>query len=222
MKNKKIPKTVGDVFIDEVTEELRADNLKLFWKKHGFYLTLAMVIILTVTVSFETIKGWRIKKFQTWSDTYATALSLQNQGRFNESLAVLERIRNDAHDIYAGMAELQEANVLFAQGESGAALGVLEKIVKEKDINPKIYNVAVITLASYKLDTAPAEEILALLEPIIQENGSWTNIAKEMKAMLAIREGNNEQAKQIYTEILASGKINEEMQSRVKDMISVL
>lgn len=219
---KKMPLSKEDAFIREVTEELKNDNLKLLWKKYGLYITIGIVILLTAAVSFETIKSWRIKQHQSWSDTYAYALALQNQGRFTESLEVLDKIEKSGNNIYADIAKMQSANIMFEQGRTDDALAILEEIVKSRDVNEKIKDMAIIKLASYKLDSAPAEEVANLLNPLIKKNNSWNNIAKEMMAMLAIREGNIEQAKTLYNEILNSGKLNEGLQSRVKDMVSIL
>ena len=83
-------------------------------------------------------------------------------------------------------------------------------------------DVSVIKLASYKLDKASREEINALLEPLIEENGSWTNIAKEMSAMAAIRDGNIEEAQTLYHEILNTPNLPDGLKMRVQDMLSVL
>ena len=83
-------------------------------------------------------------------------------------------------------------------------------------------NVAAIKLASYKLDTAPREEINALLRPLIEENGSWSNIAREMTAMAAIRDGNTEEARALYNTLLQTPDLPESMKLRVQDMLSVL
>ena len=79
-----------------------------------------------------------------------------------------------------------------------------------------------IKLASYILDTAPKAEVEALLNPLAEENGSWSNIAKEMLAMLAIREGDLDTAKKLYGEILNTPELSDGLKLRIQDMLSVL
>ncbi|MFV0626289.1 MAG: tetratricopeptide repeat protein [Alphaproteobacteria bacterium] len=211
-----------DKLLREVDEDLRSDSITAFWKIYGLYIIIFVVLVLSFTVSFETFKAWHQKKNQTWSDAYAYALNLQIQGKYDDSLKVLNDIVAEDHDIYADLAKVQISNVLFEQGKTKEATVALEKIINEGNLNPKMKDVSIIKLATYKLDEAPKEEIVALLSPLATTNNSWTNVAKEMLAMLEIREGNIEEARKIYAEILESSDLSESLRARVQDMLSVL
>lgn len=211
-----------DSFIREVDEDLKNDNLKKLWEKYGLYIIIGVVFILTITVSFETFKVLHEKKNQTWSDKYAYALNLQLQGRYNESLNLLNEIVEHKHDVYSDLAKVQISNVYFEKGDSEKAIAELENIINDKNMNQKLKDISIIKLASYKLDTAPKDEIVTLLSPLAKSDNSWTNIAKEMLAMLEIREGNVEEAKKIYEEILSYPNLPEVLKFRVQDMLSVL
>ena len=65
-----------EAFIKEVNEDLKNESMKKMWDKYGLYIIILVVAALTAAVSFEAIKAWYTKKLQTWSDSYAYALSL--------------------------------------------------------------------------------------------------------------------------------------------------
>ena len=219
---KEIDAAEQEAFIREVTEEVKNDNLKQMWEKYGLYIILLVVLAITGAVSFEGFKSWRRTQSETWSDTYAYALNLENQGKYDESLKVLEQMEKTGGNIYSDIARLQTANILLEQGKNDEAVKILEEISADKSINKKLRDVSIIKLASYKLDNAPREEIDALLQPLIKENGSWTNIAKEMTAMAAIRDGKIDEAQAIYSEILNTPNLPDGLKMRVQDMLSVL
>ena len=219
---KEIDADEQEAFIREVTEEVKNDNLKQMWEKYGIYIILLVVLAIVGAVSFESFKSWRQAKSETWSDTYAYALNLENQGKYDESLKVLEQMEKTGGNIYSDIARLQTSNILFEQGKNEEAIKVLEEIAADKSINKKLRDVSAVKLASYKLDNAPREEIDALLQPLIRENGSWANIAKEMPAMAAIRDGNIEEAQVLYNEILNTPNLPDGLKMRVQDMLSVL
>ncbi len=219
---KEIDADEQEAFIREVTEEVKNDNLKQMWEKYGIYIILLVVLAIVGAVSFESFKSWRQAKSETWSDTYAYALNLENQGKYDESLKVLEQMEKTGGNIYSDIARLQTSNILFEQGKNEEAIKVLEEIAADKSINKKLRDVSAVKLASYKLDNAPREEIDALLQPLIRENGSWANIAKEMTAMAAIRDGNIEEAQVLYNEILNTPNLPDGLKMRVQDMLSVL
>ena len=209
-------------FFKEVSADVHNDNMKKLWDTYGLQIIIAIAAILTVAVSFETFKAWRTKRAESWSDTYAVAMALQNQGRFDESMKVLKQIAETKDGIYGDIAQIQTSNILFEQGKNEEAIAILEGIINNQDINKKMRDVTAVKLASYKLDTAPREEIEALLNPLVEENGSWANIAREMSAMLAIRDGDMEQAKALYGEILNTPNLSDGLKLRVQDLLSVL
>lgn len=211
-----------EAFIREVSEEVKNDNLKQMWEKYGIYIILLVVLSILGAVSYEGFKSWQKKRSETWSDTYAYALNLENQGKYDESLEVLEKMEQTGGNIYSNIAKLQTTNILFEQGKIDDAVDILEEIVADKSINKKLRDVSAIKLASYKLDSGSYEEIETLLKPLIEENGSWTNIAKEMMAMAAIREGNIEAGRTLYGELLNTPNLPEALKMRVQDMLSVL
>ena len=74
----------------------------------------------------------------------------------------------------------------------------------------------------YKLDNnTPADEIKSLLTPIV-ENDENSNIAREMLAMLYIREKDISQAKNEYKKIADSSDVSDELRNRALDMLNLL
>ncbi len=222
IKKVKEEAAADDILFQEINEELKQEKMRNFWKKYGILATVVVIAALTFAVSFESIKAWQNKKAQTWSDTYAYAYNLQIQGKYDESIAVFKDIEQQNGGIYRDIAQMQIANILLEQAKNDEALTVLTALVNNPDANASIQNMAVFKLASYKLDNAPREEVEALLNRLIIDNGSWVNVAKEMKAMLEIREGNLSQALEIYNDILNNNELSDTLKSRVQDMISVL
>ncbi len=222
IKKVKEEAAADDILFQEINEELKQEKMRNFWKKYGILATVVVIAALTFAVSFESIKAWQNKKAQTWSDAYAYAYNLQIQGKYDESIAVFKDIEQQNGGIYRDIAQMQIANILLEQAKNDEALTVLTALVNNPDANASIQNMAVFKLASYKLDNAPREEVEALLNRLIIDNGSWVNVAKEMKAMLEIREGNLSQALEIYNDILNNNELSDTLKSRVQDMISVL
>lgn len=211
-----------DAFIREIDEELKNEQLKRIWEKYGLFIILFVAAAVTAAVSFESFKAWQDKRNQSFSDTYAYALNLQNQGRYAESLEVLDKLEKSGKAVYSNIAEIQKANIFIEQNKIEEAIAVLENVVNAKDFNPQIKQIAIIKLASYKLDYAPSQEIQELLEPLVKENGVWTNIAKELLAMLAIRDNDIEGAQTLYQEISVAANTPETLKARAQDMLNVI
>ncbi len=211
-----------DAFIREIDEELKNEKIKNIWDKYGLYIIIFVVIAVFSAVSFESLKAWNDRRNQEMSDTFAYALNLQNQGRFAEATEVLDNLAKSGHGIYTNIAQMQKANLLFEQNQLEQAIVVLQNIINDEDFNPQMRNIAILKLASYKLNNAPAAEIKDLLQPLTEEQNVWNDTAKELLAMLAIREKDFSEAQKLYTEISNSPKVSETLKTRALDMINVL
>lgn len=153
MKKKAIDNVLKeDALMREAAIDAKNEKLQSLWEQYGMYIIIAVALILTVTVSFETFKAWRNKKDQELSNAYAVAVSLQSQGRYDESMNILQNL-SKAGGIYGDVARLQIANLQFDQNKDAEAMETLAMLAADNGVNPQIQEIAAIKLASYKLDT---------------------------------------------------------------------
>ncbi len=212
-----------DAFLREIAEDCKNDQLKSLWNQYGLVIILLVAAALTAAVSFETFKSWRARRNQELSNAYAVAVSLQNQGRLDESMSILQNLAQSNRGIYGDIARLQMANIYFEQGKTLEATDMLQQLAADDDVNPQMRDIATIKLASYKLDTdAPSQEIADMLTPLTKDGSSWGNIAHELLAMLAIRDGDINLAKAEYEAVINSGNVQDTLKARAQDMLTIL
>lgn len=209
-----------DAFIREVSEEVHNDTLKVFWNKYGLFIILFVVLAVSAAVGFETIKGWRDQQYQAKTENYLMAV--QNAENAENALKALEQIAAEDNGIYRDLARIQIANILIEQNRATEAEEMLNTILQNKEVNPRITYLAALKLATFKVDTAPFAEVESLLQPLIQANNSWTVLAQDLLAMAAIRDGNLDRARSIYTSLLQNPEISASFKSRIEDMLSTL
>ena len=222
MKKKIQDQIVEDALLREVVEDVKNEQLQQIWNKYGLYIIIGIALILTATISFDSIKAWREKKDQELSNSYSIALSLHNQGRLDESLDLYNSLAKSNSGIYDDLAKIQIANVYFEQEKLEDAINVLETMLKDSGTVDQMKKIAALKLVSYKLDNnAPADEITTLINSI-SDDEELSDIAKEMTAMLYIRENDITKAKEEYQKIIASGTAPDTLKSRALDMINLL
>lgn len=209
-----------DAFIQEVTEDVHNDNLKAFWNKYGLYVVLFVVIAVSSAVGFETIKGWRQKQLQAKTEAYISAM-VQN-GNYDASVKALEKIAAGNYGIYSQQARINIADILFEQNKVSEATDMLQAIIDNEELSERTRSLAALKLATYKLDTAPSDKVKALLQPIVDANNAWSPLAQEMLAMLAVKDGDFEKARSIYSGLLQNENMSENFRGRIQDMLSAL
>ena len=210
-----------DAFIKEVDEDVKNDNLRIFWNKYGLYVVLFVVFCLTLAVSFESIKAWKIRRDQAMTNAYIATLNMKENRKLNDSLSMLKKMSEDGSGIYRDIAKLQAVNVLLEQGNKEQAVAELENIVNNIKINESLRSASRLKLVALQFDEYDATKIEEILAPITQDK-NWAPYAKEYIAMAAVKDGNLERAKTIYGEILELPDLSEDMKNRVLDILSVL
>lgn len=208
-----------DAFIQEVTEDVKNDNLKVLWNRYGLFIILFVVAAVSAAVGFETIKNWHYSKYQTRTQEYMAAVQTPD---LQEAKSSLEKIADTNAGIYSELARIQIANILFEQNQNNEAVSTLESIINDSKIDKRIQNLAALKLAAYKVDFASKAEIQNLLQPIVKQNNAWTPLAKDLLAMSAIHNGDIEEARLIYAELLQADNLPENFRIRIQDMMSAL
>ncbi len=213
---------VQDALLKEISEDVKNDKMKDLWDRYGLFIIIFVALALTAAVSFESFRSWAKKRDQEISNAYAVAISLQNQGRLDESMKLLQNI-SERSGLYADIAKLQIANIYFEQNKPQEAVDLLQQLVSKRSVSRQMKDIAALKLAAYKLDAdAPAAEVEKLLSPLTEEGNGGYNVARELLAMLYIREGNLEKAKAEYEMIVASASSSDALKSRAQDMITII
>ena len=221
MKNKFAQQIEQDALLREVVDDVKEEQFRKMWDKYGLFVIIGIALVLTVTISFESIKNWQMKKYQEISDADSVGLSLQNQGRLDESLEVYKHLADKVSGIYADLARLQIAAIYTEQDKSADAQNVLQLVSTDGNL-PQMRDIAALKLAADKLNNnAPAEEIENILNPLIERENP-IDMAYELLAMLYIREHQINKALIEYEMIRYSSTATEAMKLRALDMMNIL
>lgn len=209
-----------DAFINEVNEDVKNDNFKVLWNRYGIFVILFVVLAVMATVSFEKIKSWKTAQNQINTENYMVAAQIRENPE--QTLEALQKISNGNQGIFSDFAKLQIANVLFSQDKTEEALSTLQNLLKDDAVNAEVQHIALIKYATYRVDTMPRAEFEAMLKPLIEANTSWTPLAQDLLAMVAIREGDVDTAQTIYENILKIKDLPENFRAKIQDMLSSL
>ena len=209
-----------DAFINEVNEDVKNDNFKVLWNRYGIFVILFVVLAVSATVSFERIKSWKVAQNQANTENYMVAAQLRDNP--TQTLEALQKIAGDNQGIFSDFAKLQIDNVLFSQDKTEEALATLQNLLDDNTVNNEVKHIALVKLATYRVDTMPRAEFEAMLKPLIAENTSWSPLAQDLLAMAAIRDGDVDTAQTIYENILKIKDLPENFRTKVQDMLNSL
>ncbi len=207
-------------FFDEVDEEVKNEKLKQLVNKYGIYFFITLIIALSFAIGYEKIADWKIHNAEKSNIQYTQALS--PQATYEDNIIELENIVSTETGIYKDAARLQIANILLDNNQEAKAVAMLEEIFNDNNATNKIREIAIIKLATFKIDTSNFNEVKDLLNPLINSDSSWSNTASELLAMSAIANNDIDTAKSIYNNLLANEDISNDFRSRINDMLATI
>ena len=130
-----------DVLMREVSEDLRAQQLKEFWAKYGKLIYSLVLLIIISTVAFEGYKTWRMNVRLNESDIYEQAVLYSAGGQTEKALAEYAKLEN-AHTDYKYLAQLRIAGVFFEQDKNEQALSILDQLRQDKSVPEELRAIA--------------------------------------------------------------------------------
>ncbi len=212
---------VADIF-KEVNEELRRENLGKLWKKYGrAVIGLAVALVLAVAA----VQGWQaydLDRRNTLSDRYAEALEMAAGGDTAAGLnALIDMSEADAGG-YAGLAALEEARLRAASGDIDGAIIIWDRIAEESKLGEGFRSVAALLSVLHRIDTGAPEMLRARLEPLAADGQPFHAGARELLALIALREGDRAGARELYTKISDNREAPAGLRARAAQMLAAL
>jgi hypothetical protein len=212
----------GDVFLREVDEELRREQITKLFERYGVYIIGVAVLIL---VGIGGTKWWQ---YRTAAEAEATgarfhaAAQLAAAGKSDEALASLSAITADGGDGYRALARLRAAGGLSVQGKTAEAVARYEALAADAKAEPLLRDYATLQAALSKSDSADWAEMETRLGPLLAGTSPWRSFAREARALSAMKAGKSDIARQELESLLGDRTVPAALGERVQLLLVVL
>jgi hypothetical protein len=183
----------NDLFVREVDEELRQDQLKSIWRRFApFIIGGAVAIVLGV----GGFRGW-----EWWSENQANAsgdrfLAALDSARANDPAAALETLKaleSDGSGAYPLLARLKSA-ALTAETDPAGAIAAFDAIAADSAIPAPLRDVARLRAAYLLVDHGSYADVAARAEVLTADGNAMRYSALEAMALAAWKAGDRANA----------------------------
>ena len=208
---------MADIF-DEVSEELKQDQLKKIWQDYSKYIISVSIILFTSGLGYFFYDKWKIEKLEVSSSHFFSGLEKLEEKKFQSSLDYFSKGINQDNLGYKTLS-------LFGIAEANFKIGKIdEMILNYKDIyeNPNIdiyYRDLSRLLSVMKDNKSSFENQKKILEPILNSPSKLQLLASELEILLLIRFDKIDKAKLSLTKLLKRSDISFEQKNRL-DLIN--
>jgi hypothetical protein len=202
-----------DSFIDEVTEEVRRDQLFAMFRKYGWIGAVAVVAIVGGTAYNEWSKAQATARAQSFGDALEAALVLPTPA---ERAAALASVAGD------GAQVAPKALLTAAQSDKVTALADLRALVADAS-QPQLYR-DLASLRAVMLAGAdqPLADRRAALQDLAVPGRAFRTLASEQLAYLLVEEGKTEAAIKALGDLMQDQDAPSSLRTRAAQMITAL
>ncbi len=201
-------------FIDEVTEELRRDRLFALMRRYGWIAILLVLLIVGGAAYNEWQKATARAQAQALGDALGAALDEADPAA---QIAAFQAIQADG-DARALVAFLAIDGA--GQADNSAALDDLRAIMQDTTILPLYRDLATLKLVS--AGQLPADERVALLEPLTNAGAPFRALAEEQIALAEVEKGDKEAAISRLQVLLQDDDASQDLRGRIAQLIIAL
>src|SRR5210317_494933 len=204
---------MADIF-DEVSEELKQDQLKQIWNKYSKYIISVVFVLFISVLGYFFYDKWRLEKIEVSSSQFFSGIEKLEKKEFLSSIEIFSKNVDQAHQGYETLS-------LFGIAEANFKIGkVDEMILNYKSIyenqNIDVYYRDLARLLSVMKDNVSSFEIQKkILEPILNSPSKLQLLAAELEIMLLIRFNKIDESKLSISKLLKRTDITFEQKNRL-------
>ena len=203
----------------EVDEEVRQDEYKKLWDRHGRKLTILAVLIVAAVAGYQGWKAYSLKQAEDAGTLYFDALRKATEGKTDDALAALSAVN---HAGFGQLAKLREAVLLGTKGDLQKSVAAFDAFAADPANEPALVDVARIRAGYALVDTAKPDELLTRLGRYDNETSIWRNEVREIFGLTAWRTKDYTMADRYFKAIDADKDATQSMRQRAEMMLQLI
>ena len=205
---------MADIF-DEVSEELKQDQLIKTWKKYSKLIITLIFLIIIFLVSYHAYQSWNKKKIETISEQYFKALEKFENKKYSSSKNLFFRNFNNHKDGYQMLSLFGLAESNYKDGKTDEMILNYKKIYEDETIDVYYRNLSRI-LSIMKDDISSFDQQKKLLNPLLNSPSKLQMLAAELEIILYIKFNKTKEAQKALDNLLKRTDLSFEQKNRLQ------
>lgn len=213
---------MADIF-DEVQEELRAERAKRLLNRYGGLLAGAALLAVVAVAGVQGWRWWQDRAALAASEGYLAAARAASEPGTDAAAAAgrFAAVAAEAPPGYRVLARLRAAALRADAGDRDAALAEWDAVARDGAADTPFRDLASLLWGMHALekdDTAAAVE--ARMAPLAEGNGPFRASAAEIRALAALKRGENDAARRGFRALANDGAAPQGVRDRAGRVLS--
>lgn len=204
---------MADIF-DEVSEELKQDQLIQIWKKYSKYIFILIILLILSICSYQGYIIWNKKQMTTNSEEFFSGLENLDRKNFNESANIFLNSSLEQKDGYKVLSIFGLAHSNFENGKISEMVLNYQSIYEDKNIG-SYYQYLARMLSVMKDNDSSMNKLQDRLSPILNSPSKLQLLAAELEVVLFIRFNKIDKALESIENLLSRKDITLDQKNRL-------
>ena len=201
-------------FFDEVSDELKQDQLIQLWKKYSRYIISLLILLILSISSYQGYLIWNKKQNTANSEQFFSGLEKLDSKQFQDSTKIFLNSVLEQKDGYRVLSMFGLAHSNFKNGKISEMILDYQSIYDDKDIGI-YYQYLARMLSVMKDDKSPLNKLQERLSPILNSPSKLELLAAELEMVLFIKFNKIEKALKSLETLLDRNDITSEQKNRL-------
>lgn len=212
---------LADIF-EEVNEEVRKDQFSEVWQKYGKLIVAGATLALALSIGYVLWDNYQVKQQAESSAQFQQALQLIDAKKDTEANQVLAALVENGTAGYAVLARFRGAGIKAQAGENAAAAEIYDALAADSGIDTLYRDLARLFSVMQRIDDGDPAALEAELQPLLAPKGAWRYSARELAAIVALRQRNAEAAKTHFKALVDDAATPSGLRRRASEMLRAI
>ena len=209
----------NDAIFREVDDEVRQEEYKKLWDRHGRIFMLAGVLFIAAIAGWQGWKYLELKQAQDASTIYFDAVKKAVEGKQDDALAALAAVN---HPGFGQLAKLEGAAIIAGKGDIDKAVAAYDAFAADARTDPALADAARIRAGYLLVDTQSPDQLLTRLGRFDKDDVLWHNEAREIFGLSAYRVKDFAMADRYFNAINVDAKATQGQKQRAQLMLQLI
>ena len=211
-----------DVFLREVDDALRQDQVANVFKRYGLPIGAAVAAGLLALAGYLWGDASHNDAAGEHGEKFIVALDQIEGGHADVGDKQLAAIAADAGDGSAAAAKLMRAGIALQKDKQGDAVKLFAEVAADKDAPQPFRDLATIREVSLRFDTLPPQQVVDRLKGLAVPGNPWFGSAGELVGVAYLKQGRPDLAGPLFAAISRDKDAPETLRRRSRQMAGLL
>lgn len=213
---------MSEELIREVDEEVKRDKLQEQLKRFGPYLVIIVVLVVAGAGAGVFWADRQAAQQAAFGAQFAEAVALAEEGSLEDAYDAFEALGAEGSQGYRVLAKIRQAAVSAELGNTDTAIALYRELADERGLADQYRHMAVILGAMLEVDDGDAADLTARLLPLTADDNAWRFSARELTALLAIRQGDNDGAAELLQGLVGDIDAPPGVRARASELLAAI